>query len=542
MIIYAALCYIADLDTRLMSKKHSRVFYLYLIFLISFILASGSSTALAQGQDKGPGKRLGFRLRSFIPKASASIYFEPTLSGGEVRLTALGLPEPESLMPDAQMFLVWAVASGEDPRHVGTLQPDGGGNGGLSFARPASFERYSIVVTAETSADAKRPAGVMVFASRADAVTAFYGEKNSKLTAARRKALDRELGKRERGVSNDFYQEVEAALKASTGGGRTIELLGDEIAPEATGLALVAASNENIYVRTLIKKLPLPSHFGANTYVLWGMMPDGRIAYMGSLPADVNDADTYLRIGGFSSADLDLLVTAEVKRPVAGPSGLRAVSSRIQRPESGPAYGAIEGRVLDAESNPLAGAMVDLHPIEETVIAGSLPVAYTDEQGRFFLDGVIPGTHMIYASKEEAGYSSSYLGFFIDPSVVPKVTVYNKQVTEGVILRLGSKAARLAARIVDAETNQPVEDAEVILYRTENPDDYFSFGLNQSGGRFQQLIPSLPLKMKVTAPGYEDWFYGENGTQEKQSVIEVAPNTTKELLIALRQSKRGLTP
>jgi hypothetical protein len=198
--------------------------------------------------------------------------------------------------------------------------------------------------------------------------------------------------------------------------------------------------------------------------------------------------------------------------------------------------------VLDEEGNPLAGAMVDIHPIGETVIAGSLPVAYTDEQGRFFLDGVTPGTHMIYASKEEGGYPSSYLGFFIDPSVVPKVTVYNKRVTEGVIVRLGSKAARLAARVVDAETNQPIQDAEIILYRTENPSDYFSFGLNQSGGRFQRLIPSLSLHMKVTAPGYEDWFYGENGTQEKQGVIQVAPNTTKELLIALRQSKRVSTP
>lgn len=528
-----------------MPKKQPHVFYRHLIFLISFILAGGISIAHAQeGQGKDPGKRLGLRLRSFIPKASASIYFEPTLSGGEVRLTALGLPEPETLMPGAQMFLVWAVASGEEPRRVGVLQTDGGGNGGLSFARPASFERYSIVVTAETGADADRPAGVMVFASRAGAATAFYGEKNSGMTAARRKALDRELAKRERGASNDFYQEVEAALKGSAGGGggRAIELLGDEIAPEATGLALVAASNENIYVRTLIKKLPLPSRFGANTYVLWGMMPDGRIAYMGSLPADASDADIYLRVGGFISSDLDLLVTAEVRRPVSSPSGLRAVSSRTERPESGPQYGAIEGRVLDEEGNPLAGAIVDLHPIDETVIAGSLPVAYTDEQGRFFLDGVIPGTHMIYASKEEDGYPSSYLGFFIDPSVVPKVTVHHKQVTEGVTLRLGSKAARLAARIVDAETNQPVEDAEIILYRTENPNNYFSFGLNQSGGRFQRLIPSLPLNLKVTAPGYEDWFYGENGTQEKQSVIQVAPNTTKELRIALQHPKPVLTP
>lgn len=521
-----------------MSKKRSPVLYCCLTFLITFLLAGGISTALAQAlENKEPGKRVGYRLRSFIPNASASMYFEPTQSGGEVRLTALGLPEPKGLMPGAQVFLVWAVASGENPRRVGVLQTDIGGNGGLSFARPASFERYSIVVTSETSPVAERPAGVMVFASRADAVTPFYGEKKKGMTAARRRALDRELGKREPGVSNDFYAEVEAALNANPADRHTIELYGDEIASEAYGLALVAARNENIYARTLIKKLPLPAHFGASTYLLWGIMPDGRITYMGSLPSDASDADVYVRVGGFNSADLDLLVTAEVRSPVRSPSGLRSMSSRVQRPDNSPAYGAIEGRVLDEDGSPLPGAIVDIHPADETAIVGSLPVAYTDEQGRFFLDGVIPGTQMIYASKEEAGYPSSYLGFFIDPGIVPKVTVYNKQVTEGVVVRLGSKAARLVARIVDAETRQPIKDAEIILYRNENPDDYFSFGLNQSEGRFQRLIPSIILKMKVAAPGYEDWFYGEDGTQAKQGVIQVAPNTTKELLIALRHSK-----
>lgn len=491
-----------------------------------------------------PGKRLGLRLRSFVPGASGSLYFAPTPGGGVVRMTALGLPAPEVLMPGAQVFVVWAVAAGERPLRVGEMRTDASGNGGIEFARPASFEKYSVVMTAEPDTSAAAPAGVMVFASRAGAVTAFYGEKQeAAMSESRRKAMDRELrrGAKARRVTNDFYAEVDDALESSQSGARTLELVGDEVAPEAHGLARVASRNENIYVRTVIKKLPLPSRIGANIYVLWGVVPGGRIAYMGSLPAaDISDADTYVRVGGFTTADLDLLVTAEMRRPAARPSGLRAVSSRTARTdESEPAFGAIEGRVVDADGHPLAGAAVEVRPADQTVVSGALPIAYTDDAGKFFLDGITPGTHMIYASKEDESYPSTFLAFFVaDPASIPKVTVYNKQVTEGTLVRLGPKAARLVGRVVDARTGQPVEEAEIVLYREDNPDNYFSFGLNMDGGRFQRLIPPIGFRMKVSSPGYDDWFYGQDATPVQSEVIRVEPDTTKELLISLRPSQR----
>jgi hypothetical protein len=488
-------------------------------------------------------KRVGVRLRTFVPNASGSLYFEPTPTGGVVRLTALGLPAPETLMPDAHVFLVWAVAPGERPLRVGELRADASGNGGIEFARPASFEKYSVVMTVEPDAAAPAPAGVMVFASRAGAVTAFYGEKKEqRLSDSRRRAIDRELSRsaKARRITNDFYSEVDDALDSPDGDARTLELFGDEIAPSAHGLARLASRNENIYVRTVIKKLPLPSAVGANTFVLWGVVPDGRIAYMGSLPAmDISNSDTYVRVGGFRSSDLDLLVTAEMRRPVMRPSGLRAVSTHNRREEGGPAFGAIEGRVVDASGKPLAGAVVEVRPADQTAASGALPVAYTNDEGRFFLDGVTPGTHMIYASKEDDGYPSTFLAFFVaDATTIPKVTVHNKQVTEGTLVRLGPKAARLFGRVVDGRTGQPVEEAEIILYREDNPDNYFSFGLNADGGRFQRLIPSIGFRMKVSSPGYEDWYYNGIASREQAEVIRVEPNTSKELLISLTPLKR----
>ncbi|HEV2704589.1 MAG TPA: carboxypeptidase-like regulatory domain-containing protein [Pyrinomonadaceae bacterium] len=512
----------------------------------SLLLLASPLSGLATkkgGQEPSSAKRVGVRLRSFVPNASGSLYFEPTPMGGVVRMTALGLPAPETLMPDAHVFLVWAVAPGERPLRVGELRADASGNGGIEFARPSSFEKYSVVMTVEPDAAAPAPAGVMVFASRAGAVTAFYGEKKEqRLSDSRRRAIDRELNRsaKVRRITNDFYSEVDDALDSAEGGARTLELFGDEIAPNAHGLARLASRNENIYVRTVIKKLPLPSAVGANTFVLWGVVPDGRIAYMGSLPAmDISNSDTYVRVGGFRSSDLDLLVTAEMRRPVMRPSGLRAVSTHNPREESGPAFGAIEGRVVDAAGQPLAGAVVEVRPADQMATSGALPVAYTNEEGRFFLDGVTPGTHMIYASKEDDGYPATFLAFFVtDASAIPKVTVYNKQVTEGTLVRLGPKAARLFGRVVDARTGQPVEEAEIILYREDNPDNYFSFGLNADGGRFQRLIPSIGFRMKVSSPGYEDWYYSGTPAREQAEVIRVEPNTTKELLISLSPLKR----
>lgn len=510
--------------------------------LVAFVCCAQAPRA--QTPEQGPAKRVGVRLRAFIPGTSGSLYFEPTPSGGLVRLTALGLPPAAELLPGARGYVVWAVATGERPLRIGQLAADSGGNGGVEFARPPGFERYSVVVTAEGSDAATHPAGVVVFASRAGAVAPFYGEKRAQLSASQRKALEKELrrGQSRPGV-RDFYSEVDDALNASPNGGRVIELIGGELAPKAHGVARVASRDENIYVRTVIKRLPVPSEVGANTYVLWGVVPGGRIAYMGSLPTnDFSDADTYVRVGGFRTDELDLLVSAERRRPVPSPSGLRALYSNTQGEERGLAYGAIEGRVLDSEGRAVEGATVELRPDSQTVTPGALPVARTDGRGRFFLDGLAPGEHTVFASKEEDGYPSAYQAFFISNEArPPRVSVSDRQVTGDVVVRLGPKAARLRAHVVDGVSGEPVEGAEVVLVREDDPEVSLSFGTDPRDGSFDRLIPSVPLRLTVQAPGYREWHYGADGTKEKARVLVVENNSVQELTIRLHPTKRVAT-
>ncbi|HEX8687512.1 MAG TPA: hypothetical protein VF654_13480, partial [Pyrinomonadaceae bacterium] len=127
----------------------------------------------------------------------------------------------------------------------------------------------------------------------------------------------------------DFYAEVEDAL-VSQGGGRVIELEGDSAAPGARGAARATLSARRAYVRANFRGVPLPASVGASVYILWGVIPDGRIVYMGSLPAagDINRAEVYVRVAGFETDDYTLFVTAERARPAATPDGRRLLKPK----------------------------------------------------------------------------------------------------------------------------------------------------------------------------------------------------------------------
>lgn len=503
--------------------------------------------ALARQQEERmqePPKRLGARLRSFIQTASGSIYFEPTQSGGNVRLTAFGLPAPPSLMPDATLYLVWAVAPGVHPIRVGELRTDASGNGGLEFGRPEQFERYSVIVTAEESSAVLNPTGVMVLASRAGAVTPFFGEKDKSLSRARARKMTNELARRARlqRVKTDFYAEVDGALNVS-GGMRILELFGDEVTPDAHGLAHVASRERKAYVRAAFANFPLPSTINANTYVLWCILPDGRLLYMGSLPTDtdLNNTDIYIRLDGVATNDFDLFVTAEMRRPVSHPSGRRALSTRLPQELAGQ-LGAIEGRVVDEAGRAIGGALVNAVPLLQST-AGDVPgapsVVHADEFGRFSFDGLRAGTYLLYAAKEDEGYLSSLFPFFSTQggAGMPRVSVIERQLTPNVIVQLGARAARLVGRVLDAETGQPLEKAEITLSREDNPNNFVLTGPNKSGGIFQLQVPTVPFRIKVSAQGYQDWYYGSDGTRGHAASLQLLPNTTRELIVNLRPVK-----
>jgi hypothetical protein len=285
------------------------------------------------------GERVDIRLRSLTTRATGLLTIEASEGGGRARLTAMNLPDPQTIAAGANTYVVWAVSGGRILR-LGELRRDERGNGGLAFERPSELEHYGVIVTAETGADVERP-GDPVLTTRADEVAALYPTKTVESDATSSvappppsppPAPSASRGRRMRSRAGDFYSEVDDAL-ATNGGGRILELEGDTAAPQASGAARATLHSNRAYVRANFRGVPLPQTVGASVYVLWAIIPDGRIVYMGSLPADnaINTAEVYVRVAGFDADDYTLFVTAERARPASTPSGRRVLSPRLAR-------------------------------------------------------------------------------------------------------------------------------------------------------------------------------------------------------------------
>jgi hypothetical protein len=280
-------------------------------------------TSRAQGEEP----RQVIRLRSFATGASGRLSVRPGATGPFVQLTALRLPPPQTLDAHAREYVVWAVAGGGRVVNLGTIATDEYGNGGLEFPSPPSLERYSVIVTAESNAQATNPLGPPVLTTRAGEVSAqvIVSAPNRidtralipGTTTTTRASVGAKGGRRA-----DFYAEVEAALNVVET--RTLTLIGDEVAPGARGTARLLTNSGKTYVRARIRRLPIPSTVGAHVYVLWAHAADGRIAYLGSLPANVNETEIYL-YAELNFNAFDLFVTAENSRPVLLPSNRRAL-------------------------------------------------------------------------------------------------------------------------------------------------------------------------------------------------------------------------
>jgi hypothetical protein len=302
----------------------------FCLFDTSRVQASRSSLYDVAGESRS----LDLRLRAFILGAEGNLSVKPTATGGRVHLRVRNLPRPQALAPMARTYVVWATASGSGALNLGELRIDKHGNGQLKFDTPTALAHYSLIVTAEANAAARSPLGTPVLATRGGEVSALFVEKKVKASARavafaperkeNAKKEKSETSTRRRTVVKDFFGEIEEALNA--GASRTLSLTGGEAAPNARGQARVATRNNSTYVWMRVANLPASTATGANTLVLWAVAPDGRVAYLGSLPpSGLNTGDTYVRASGINFEKFDLAVTSERTRPVARPAGRRVL-------------------------------------------------------------------------------------------------------------------------------------------------------------------------------------------------------------------------
>lgn len=202
-------------------------------------------------------------------------------------------------------------------------------------------------------------------------------------------------------------------------------------------------------------------------------------------------------------------------------------------------YGIASGRVLDADGRPVENVIVTAE--NHALPVRNLPRAETNREGEFTIGGLTPGRYELYTRKEEDGYPRTEFNLYDVGLPNPEVRVSARQTAQGIIVRLGPRAALLTGQVIDAITKEPLRHADITVRRVDLPDRFLRTGLSLPVelGEFELLVPSVAFTVKVTETGYEDWYYTSGDEGQKMSSLLLEPNTTKHLLIALQRIKRA---
>lgn len=166
--------------------------------------------------------------------------------------------------------------------------------------------------------------------------------------------------------------------------------------------------------------------------------------------------------------------------------------------------GAMRGRVIDAEGRLIPGA--EVYADKSDAATGKRPFTLTDGQGFFSFEQLAPGTYTLSSAKQAEGYPPTDSPFHTGAAVnLPLVDVDEQQITDDLVIHLGSKAAKIEVRLVDAKTKRSIrnqQNIELTLRRVDNPDYAYTTGPNLKGN-FTVLVPPVPFIVEVSVPGYE---------------------------------------
>jgi hypothetical protein len=62
---------------------------------------------------------------------------------------------------------------------------------------------------------------------------------------------------------------------------------------------------------------------------------------------------------------------------------------------------------------------------------------------------------------------------------------------------------------------------------------------DKKNGEIKLLLPSFPLTIEASAPGYEIWSYSDSSSKEQSAILLLAPDETREITVGLRPMKKA---
>jgi len=198
------------------------------------------------------------------------------------------------------------------------------------------------------------------------------------------------------------------------------------------------------------------------------------------------------------------------------------------------------GYVKDSENNPVAGARVCGWDKSGRPINGRIPCTVSEKDGGFSLnirkwEG---DTYYIFVEDSEKGYPNPMSALYED-SFRKKQTIDVDATNESkpIIIQLGLKAGKAILKIVYDESGKPVEQGQVKMCRTDNPEICQSLSTAFPKGVIEFLTPDSPVILKIElwdGNKWKEWF----ATDENNTLIQtihVELGQKKEIKIRLKQ-------
>ncbi len=171
------------------------------------------------------------------------------------------------------------------------------------------------------------------------------------------------------------------------------------------------------------------------------------------------------------------------------------------------ALGSIQGKVVDADNAPVAGAQV--YPATGPAGTGAANAVTTNADGRFRLESLAPGSYTLSVSKLSDGYADPTKRFYgVTNRATASISVSSATQSSDITLQLGRRCGTLHVLVEDAVTHRPLQQVTYTLRQVNSPADMLQ-GDKAVPADF--LVPPVDVSVEFFAHGYNNWRYSENG-------------------------------